>query len=150
LAIKQLISTPTFIEDEQWIYRRLRKKVSIGQIKIAIKDLEELNIIGRNESGKLVVLKHGLITSNDISSSVIKKHHAGMIELAKLALIEQEVKERQINSTTLKIKTEDISDAKRYIFEFIKDFASRFNTNNSDNIHQLNVQFFELTKEIQQ
>ncbi len=42
LAIKQLITTPSFIEDEQWIYKRLRKKISVGQIRKALQDLEQL------------------------------------------------------------------------------------------------------------
>lgn len=150
LAIKQLITTPNFIEDEQWIYKRLRKKVSIGQIRIALKDLEDLEIIKRDINGKIQVIKPGLITSNDIPSSAIRKHHAGMIDLAKLALSEQEINERQINSTTLKVNSSDIPEAKKFIFDFIKEFAARFNYDESENIYQLNVQFFELTKDIRQ
>lgn len=150
LAIKQLISTPNFIEDEQWIYKRLRKKVSMGQIRLALKDLEDLEIIKRDNTGRLQVIKPGLITSNDVPSSAIRKHHSGMIELAKTALIEQDVNERQINSTTLKVNSADIPEAKKFIFDFIKEFAARFNCDASENIYQLNVQLFELTKDIRQ
>lgn len=150
LAIKQLISTPNFIEDEQWIYKRLRKKVSIGQIRLALKDLEDLEIIKRDTTGRFQVIKPGLITSNDVPSSAIRKHHSGMIELAKTALIEQDVNERQINSTTLKVNSADIPEAKKFIFDFIKEFAARFNCDASENIYQLNVQLFELTKDIRQ
>lgn len=150
LALKQLIATPNFIEDEQWIYKRLRKKVSIGQIRLALKDLEELAIIKRNEMGRLEVVKPGLITTNDVPSSAIRKHHSGMIELAKHALVEQEVHERQINSTTLKVKPSDLPEAKKFIFDFIKEFAARFNDSEGEDIYQMNVQFFGLTKDIRQ
>lgn len=148
LAIKQLISTPSFIEDEQWIYKRLRKKISVGQIKKALQDLEQLGIIKRDINHKLNVIKPGLMTSNDIPSSAIKKHHYGMIELAQMAITEQDVNERQINSTTLKVNKNDLPEAKKFIFDFIKEFATRFNQTESDEIYQLNVQLFALTNDL--
>lgn len=148
VAIKQLISTKDFVEDENWIYKRLRKKVTLGQIKIALKNLEELEIIKRDENGKFKVIKPGLITSNDVPSSAIRKHHHGMMELAMQALLEQNIDQRQINSTSLKINKTDLPEAKKFIFDFIKEFASRFHIDDSSNIYQLNVQLFELSKEI--
>ena len=148
LAIKQLITTESFVEDENWIYRRLRKKVTVGQIRIAMKNLTDLGIIGHDETGRLRVLKPGLITTNDVPSSAIKKHHLGMLELALQALVEQTVEERQINSTTLKVKNSDLPEAKKFIFDFIKEFANRFYTEATDDVYQLNVQFFELTKNL--
>ncbi len=148
VAIKQLISTKDFVEDENWIYKRLRKKVTLGQIKIALKNLEELEIIKRDEKGKFNVIKPGLITSNDVPSSAIRKHHHGMMELAMQALLEQNIDQRQINSTSLKINKTDLPEAKKFIFDFIKEFASRFHIDDSSNIYQLNVQLFELSKEI--
>ena len=148
VAIKQLISTKDFVEDENWIYKRLRKKVTLGQIKVALKNLEDLEIIKRDEQGKLKVIKPGLITSNDVPSSAIRKHHYGMMELGMQALLEQNVEQRQINSTSLKINKNDLPEAKKFIFDFIKEFASRFHIDESSNIYQLNVQLFELSKEI--
>lgn len=148
IAIKQLITTETFVEDENWIYRRLRKKVTLGQIKVALKTLEELEIIQRDETGRLRVIKPGLITSNDVPSSAIRKHHHGMMELGMQALVEQGVEQRQINSTSMKIKKADLPEAKKFIFDFIKEFASRYYADDSDDLYQLNVQFFELSKEV--
>ena len=148
VALKQLIATESFVEEENWIYKRLRKKVSVGQIKKALKDLEDLEIIGRDETGRLKVIKPGLITTNDIPSSAIKKHHYGMMELAQEALMEQEINQRQMNSSTLKIKQENVAEAKKFIFDFLKEFSSRFAENDSEEVYQLNVQLFELTKQL--
>ncbi|WP_164848493.1 DUF4423 domain-containing protein [Halobacteriovorax sp. HLS] len=148
LAIKQLISTPGFIEDEDWIYKKLRKKATPSQIKNAINIMLEMKTIGRNESGELIVLKEGLLTTNDVPSSAIKRHHFGMINRALEAINEQDVSERQVTSLTMKIKDEDLAEAKQYIFEFIKDFNEKFSTTEANELFQLNMQFFKHTKNI--
>ncbi len=71
-----------------------------------------------------------------------------MIELAQMAITEQDVNERQINSTTLKVNKNDLPEAKKFIFDFIKEFATRFNQTESDEIYQLNVQLFALTNDL--
>lgn len=109
VVIKQLIQTSGFIEDPEWIYKRLRKKVTPSQIKTAINNLLDLGIVGRDKSGRLINIKPGLITSNDVPSSAIKRHHFGMLERAQDALLEQPTSERQINSTTMKIKKRSIT-----------------------------------------
>lgn len=146
LAIKQLISTPAFIEDEDWIYKKLRKKATPSQIKNAISIMLEMKTIGRDEDGKLIVLKEGLLTTNDVPSSAIKRHHFGMINRALEAINEQDVSERQVTSLTMKIKDEDLAEAKQYIFEFIKDFNEKFSTTEANELFQLNMQFFKHTK----
>ncbi len=148
LAIKQLISTPSFIEDEDWIFKKLRKKVTPSQIKNALNIMMEMKTIGRDENGKLIVLKEGLLTTNDVPSSAIKRHHFGMINRALEAIEEQSVKERQVTSVTMKVKPEDVDAAKKYIFEFIKDFNEKFSTTEADDLYQLNMQFFRHTREV--
>ena len=148
LAIKQLISTPSFIEDEDWIFKKLRKKVTPSQIRNSLNIMMEMKTIGRDENGKLIVLKEGLLTTNDVPSSAIKRHHFGMINRALEAIDEQSVKERQVTSVTMKVKPDDVDAAKKYIFEFIKDFNEKFSTTEADDLYQLNTQFFRHTREV--
>lgn len=148
LAIKQLISTPGFIEDDDWIYKKLRKKVTPSQIKNALNIMTEMETIGRDSNGMLIVLKEGLLTTNDVPSSAIKRHHFGMINRALEAIDEQDVNERQVTSLTMKIKNKDILEAKKCIFDFIKDFNEKFSTSDANELFQLNMQFFKHTKEV--
>jgi len=147
LAIKQLISSPDFINDPEWIYKKLRKKVTPSQIKTALENLEELDIIS-NVDGKLKVLKPGLITTNDVPSSAIKRHHYGMIQRALESIDEQKVENRQINSLTMKVEKNKLPEAKKFIFDFLKEFNERYSSNNSNDLYQLNVQLFEHTKDV--
>ena len=139
LAIKQLISTPSFIENEGWIFRKLRRKVSPAQIRSALLIMLEMGTIGRDEQGKLIVLKAGLITTNDVPSSAIKRHHFGMINRALEAIEEQDVSERQVTSVTMKFKEEHLEAAKQSIFEFVKDFNDQFSSKEADDLYQMNM-----------
>lgn len=147
-AIKQIIPMPSFVEDEDWIYRKLRRKVTPSQIKYAIGVMLEMKTIGRDEQGKLIVLKEGLITTNDVPSSAIRRHHFGMINRALEAIEEQDVKERQVSSVTMRIKEEDLESAKQSIFDFIKDFNNKYSSTEADELFQMNMQFFKHTKEV--
>lgn len=146
-TIKQLINTQGFMEDYEWIYRRLRKKVTISQIKSAINIMLELKTISRSQDGKLIVLKEGLSTASKVPSSAVRKHHFGMINRALEAVTEQDVSERQLSSLTLRIKTENIAEAKSELMEFMKNFNQKYSAQESEELFQLNFQFFQHTKE---
>ncbi|MFT6603904.1 MAG: hypothetical protein ACJARO_001417, partial [Bacteriovoracaceae bacterium] len=137
-----------FVEDYEWIYKRLRKKVTISQIRSAIDIMLELKTIKRSEEGKLIVLKEGLSTASKIPSSAVRKHHFGMINRALEAVTEQDISERQLSSLTLRIESEKVDDAKAELLEFMKSFNQKYSAIKSDELFQLNFQFFQHTKEI--
>lgn len=146
-VIKQLVNTEDFIEDYEWIYKRLRKKVSIAQIKNAIKVMIELKTLGRNEQAKLVVLKEGLSTASKIPSSAIRRHHFGMINRALESVTEQDVSERQLSSLTLRIQSSKVEEAKAELIDFMKNFNQKYSAQEAEELFQLNFQFFQHTKE---
>lgn len=148
IVIKQLIETPDFRNDDVWIYKKLRKKVQVNQIRQAINDMLDMGIIAPDESGKLCVVRQGLVTSNDVPSQAIRKHHYGMLTRAMEAIDEQNVNKRQISSMTLKIKKDTIPEAKQAIFSFLKDFNEKYSVIDSNDLYQLNLQFFSHTKEL--
>ncbi len=145
-VIKQLISTPGFIEDYDWIFKRLDRKVTPSQIKYAIDALLELGIVKRDESGNLTPAERGVISPNDIPSSALKNHHTGMMERAAEALREKPVEERQISSLTFRMNPEDLPKAKERVFKFIQEFNEEFANDNGLEVFQLNAQLFGHTR----
>jgi uncharacterized protein (TIGR02147 family) len=148
LVIKQLIDTPDFVYDYDWIYKRLRKNVSIFQIKKTIRSLIDLKLIKETDDGKLKVLKTGFVTTNDIPSSAIRNHHKGMISQSLKSVTEQTIEERHLAGNTLKIKPEDFSEAKQAIFDFIKQFNAKYSSPDSNDLYQLNIQLFSHTDKV--
>ena len=145
LVIKQLIETKNFKEDIQYIFIRLKKKITPSQIQFALDTMEQLEIIGRDNNHKLIVLKKGLITTNDISSAAIVAHHQGMIKKALDSLLEESVHERQASSLTFAMSKRNLPKAKEKLFKFLKDFNEEFSETQAEEIFQLNIQLFSHT-----
>jgi len=146
LVIKQLVSAPDFIEDIDWIVKKLRRKVTAAQVKKALTDLETLGFIKRLD-GKIIKSEQATVTSNDIPSSAIKEHHTGMMQMAAEALYEQPIEKRQISSLTFKMNAQKLVQAKEELMNFLKDFNEKYSDSLASEVYQLNLQLFSHTRE---
>ncbi len=63
------------------------------------------------------------------------------------AVEEQDVSDRHFNSLTFKFDPKFMPEAKDKILTFVKDFNSRYQSEEASQVYQLNVQLFEHTKE---
>ena len=145
--IKQMISAPNFVEDAEWIRSKLRKKLTTGQIRYAIQVMLDLGVVERDSKGKLQVLQKPWRTpKEEISSAAVRKHHAGMISLAMDAIEEQKVTDRHISCLTLRFNPKKVTEAKDFLYKMFEEFDQRFFDSDSDEVYQLNMQLFELTR----
>lgn len=149
MVVKLLVSGRGFKDldgDHVAISRRLRKKVSPKQVKDALGLLEEAGMLKRDtRSGKLKPVAENTETTHEISSEAIRENHRGMMNRALEALEEQSVAQRQFNSVALQFDSENLPLAKKRILDFVKRFNEEFGSDESDQVYQLNVQFFEHT-----
>jgi uncharacterized protein (TIGR02147 family) len=147
-VVKALIMTPGFVEDPLWISRKLRKKITPAQAKKAIDTLVELGICHRDPvSGALKLSSEYTETTHDTPSEAFQGHHQGMIHRALEALEEQPIEKRHFNSLTLQLAADRVPEAKARILQFVRDFYTEFDNGHSNQVFQLNVQFFEHTRE---
>lgn len=145
-AIKQLVSSPNFQEDADWISKRLRKKVSPAKVKEAIDNLIKLGVLYRDTNDNLKSTGKGIEVPNaDVASAALRNHHKGMIQRALESIDEQSIDERYLNAITLQIDPEQQARAKEFITQFLREFAKQFSANSSNQVNQLNVQFFQHT-----
>lgn len=147
-AIKQLVSTPGFVEDAEWISKKLRNKVSPAKVRQAIENLLDVGILLRDDAGCLKSSGKGLETPNDeVISSALRNHHRQMLERAKESIDEQTLDQRYLNGLTLKIERSRIPEAKEFITRFMHEFGKEFSSKGTSDIYQLNLQLFEHTTE---
>lgn len=149
-VVKRLVSHKDFQNDEDWIFRKLRRKVSRAKIRRAIDSLIGVELLKQDENGRLIDSSPQTHTGNEIPSAAIRSHHKGMIERANEALDEQTIDNRIFQAITLNIKKDEDKEA---AFDDIKKFINDFNRkysddNNGDSVYQLNLQFFEHTTKI--
>jgi uncharacterized protein (TIGR02147 family) len=144
LVVKILAGCPDFSEDATFISQKLRKKISPTQAKKALGILLDLGLLVRDpETQKLKAADDNTETSNGISSEAIRENHKGMLQRALEAIEEQGVEQRILNGFTLQFDMKNMKDAQADISEFMKSFNEKYNSNQSNQVYQLNVQLFE-------
>jgi len=147
LPLRELVRMKDFLEDSDWISKRMKFKVTPREIQQAIKILLSTGLLKRNEAGKLQVAEGRVNTSSDIASEAIKRYHEQMIENAREATRTVEVDERELTGSSLILKTSNLPQAKEMIREFRKKFAQAFEEESGDAVYQIQIQLFPLTKE---
>lgn len=145
IVLKQLVGTPGFQEDPSWIHRRLRRKVSLAEIRGSLQTLLDLNMIRRRDDGKLEVTEANVQTQPDVPSAAVRSHLKGMLDRAGEALEEQAVRQREMATATCRIDPRAIPEVKQRIRAFLDGLEDEFSSNSADSVFQINVQFFEHT-----
>lgn len=145
-AILELLCTKEIFKSENEISRRLG--LSAFQVKTAIERLINLGLVIINKDQSFKVTSETSFTSKDVPSKALKSHHESHLDLAKKALYEQEVNQREISSTTLAFKQEKIQEVKTMMRDFRKKIAAMAdNTSDNDSVYLLSTLFFRLDKE---
>ena len=145
-AIREMIHLEDFREDPNWIAQKLNFKVTIPDIKRAIRDLVDLNLLTRNHQGKLICSYGALDTSTDIANEHLKQFHEQMIEKSQKAIREIDVALRSINAQTISINKSHLPRAKELIRKFQDDLSRLLESSTGDAVYQCNIQLFPLTK----
>lgn len=144
LVIKVLASCSDFNENPIAISQKLRKKVSVFNVKKSLDLLIETGMLVRDPNTQKLKPSVNLTeTSHELASEAIRENHKGMIQRAYEAVEEQTVEQRHFNSLTLQFDMAQIPEAKKRILDFVKNFNAEFNSNKSIQVYQLNVQLFE-------
>ena len=146
LPLRELIGSPQFIEDAEWIVKQFRFKLTAREVTQAIETMLELNLIQRKEDGRLSLAAGRISTNNDVASEGIKRYHEQMLDHAKLALRNTEVAEREFTASSLSLRIESLEKAKEVIRDFRRHFADLIEETEGDTVYQLQIQLFPLTK----
>ncbi len=146
-AVRQMTKLKIFKDDPKWISKKLNFKVPPKEVRKAIDILLELGILKRGKkSNKLKFSNENIHTSHDIASEAIKRFHEEMLLNARTAIRSVDIAEREISAQTITVSKNKLSDAKALIRAFEEEFSKLFDTEGADEVYQLNVQFFPLTK----
>lgn len=150
LALRELCRMKKFKEEPQWIANLFQFKVTARDISHAIRTLLDIGLLKRKSNGRLYVDHGRLNTTNDIASEAIKRYHEQMLENATVAIRKFSVDEREITSTSLLMSSKNIDVAKELIRDFKKKFERLMEEDSGDQVFQLQIQLFPLTKKVDQ
>ena len=144
-VIRELTKLSDFKEDMAWVRKRLNNKLSEQEIKSVIEKLLNHGALIRTEEGKLTATKQVILPGEKINREDARVFHQEISELSKQSF-NIELPLRALNSSTLSIKAEEIEKAKDLIRNFQIEFSSLLEEEVGDEVYQLNIQFFPLTK----
>lgn len=136
-------------EDYKKLARSAEPAISVDEAKDAIKTLVGLDMIRKNNSGYEQV--DNVLYPGDVPSFSYKKARRDMILRSIDAADNLPPKERYFFNCTLSLGEDNYNQLMELIKSFEKDFESIFTTENNKNIkkvHQFNLQFFPVSKDI--
>jgi uncharacterized protein (TIGR02147 family) len=148
-VIGQLFQAPGYSDDPEWIVGRLGGKLTVEDVKASLQLLEKLQILDRDQTtGRLRLSAiDPLITMEDIPSAAVRKHHVEQMDQARDALQTQPMMEREFTCLTMRVNREKLPEVKKMIREFRDKFDKDYFDEKSEDVCQLNLQFFFHTVE---
>ena len=105
LALREMVNYPDFREDPAWIAKQLTFKASRVQIEAGLEKLIGLELIKRDDRGRLQATYLHTATGDKLGSVPLRMFHRTMLEFAQRA-IELPVETRYFRGLTMSIPAE--------------------------------------------
>lgn len=144
-AILSLGELDDFQNDPHWVAHRLG--IQVRQAKQALKRLVRLELIvqtkGRwHSSGK------AFKTSDNVRNLTLQQLHLSDLELAKQAIVNVPLEQRDVSAVTMAIDPQKIPKAKEMIQKFRAKLCTFLESGDRKEVYKMCIQLFPLTKEI--
>jgi len=117
VVIRELAARDDFREDPQWIAGQVRPAITPRQAEEALGLLQALNLLKRDEAGRLVQADPLLTTGPELHSLATRSFHREMLYRAAAALDEVPLEEREVGGVTVRLGKEQVQLLKRRLFE---------------------------------
>ena len=143
-AILNLPNLRGFRSDISWVAKRLG--IRPIEARLAVERLLMLGLMHKTPKGLKAAEEVDLQTTDDISSAAIQENHTQHLNLAQNALREVPIELREFNNLTLSMNLADVSRAKKALRDFIDKFNRDHESVPGQELFQLNVQFYLLSK----
>jgi uncharacterized protein (TIGR02147 family) len=145
----ETLALKNFRGDCNVVARRLRRKVTPEQVKLAFSRLETLGLVFRDDQLGFRRGTGNPVLKDEVASEAIKNHHREMMINARDALREQSIEERDFRVTKLAILKKDYPIAKDLIRECHRSLQKLSVNENADDVYAFDTQFFKLTETVE-
>lgn len=148
VPVRELVGLPQFKEDPQWIAEALTPSITPVQAKRAIDELQRLGLIERDATGHLCQTTVDVTSPDEIISTFKADWLVDIIRMGGESIRRISREKRDVSSVTIGVSTgalEDIKELARNFRREVMEVASR-ERDSSQNVYQLNIQLFPLTK----
>lgn len=143
-AILSLAETKGFKGRASWIAERLGIKQSEAQT--ALDRLLRMGLLAVGKRGDVVSTGNEFTSSDDVTSSAVKRAHVKNLELAASSLDRDAVTARDFSAVTMAIDPAHLPVAKKMIREFQDRLSLFLETGNRTEVYKVCMQLFPLTQ----
>lgn len=149
IAILEMVRLDSFKDDPEWIGRRLYPKVERARVAEALKDLEEIGLIKRDESGKWIRSEEMIATPDEVKSLSVVNFHDQMAALARKIVKEKTNADKDFSSLTVAVSKDQFTKIRNMIREFRRKLHSVIEDEEKGKtlVAHINFQLFKLVKE---
>ncbi|MGE5671774.1 MAG: TIGR02147 family protein [Fibrobacterota bacterium] len=148
-AIRELVAISD-ITDEQDIAAQLRPSITRTEAKDALALLCRLLLIRKKSDGTYERTSAAIRAGNDIDRAIIHGYQSATMQLGQSSLCRFDKEERDISSLTVSCNAADIQRIKDSICKLRAEITElACDCSNANQIFQINVQFFPLSKKIE-
>lgn len=147
VAIYEMFSLTDFKYDEHWIQGRLRKKISIQDVRAALDFLETSKFVMKNPNGSWAQVTPNLNCTEGIFKVSLMEFHHQMLQEAYNSIDEVSREERLIMGQTMAISRKDFDRIQKIIQGAIEDL-NKVNKDSVDReqVYHIEIAAFPLTK----
>jgi len=150
-VVRELVTHPQYRDDPSWIAEQIIPPISKAKVCKAIKLLEDLGMIKKEGSKWIQTTNNTISTPSEVISLAVVKYHKDIISLARESIDRFKLNERDIRSVTIGLSKDGFEHIKKRLEAFWKELLDFSNTqNNIEQVMQINMQAFPLTKQITQ
>jgi len=146
-AIREIITFDGRRLTPEQIADRLNPGITPKEAEKALELLMELDLIRRDEDGCWEQCEKIVTTGPEVRSLTVTNYHKEMLKLASDSIEGYASEERDITALTLSVRRETLADIKARTASFRRELLElASNDENSDQVLQVNLQIFPLTK----
>lgn len=143
-AILSLADTSGFRGEPGWVAKRLG--IKIPEARVALERLERLEMLSRRADGTLGPTGKQFETSADVTHLSLRRHHVQNLDLARRALEQDELHEREFTFISMATDPIRMPEIKKRIRAFRDELCAEFENGAREQVYRMCIQFFPLTK----
>ena len=149
ITIYEMVALPDFQEDYKWIAKRCFPPVRTSEAKEAIDSLLKLELLKRDENGKLYQTQK-VIHTGDKNTKIAETYHyhEAVLNLARHALGSLKQEDRHYNSLTLPLSQKKFLKIIDKFYSLQNEILQELEAPEADanEIYQINFQLYPVTK----
>lgn len=157
LPVRELVLLNDFVESPEYIVKKLKNKITKKQAASAIELLLKVDLLQRNEQGRLVQSSPVIRYSQDVVNLAVREFHHQMLDRSKQSMQEDEFDSWNVRALSIAVTKEKISKIHQELNDFINQINIKYSDSEDKNneaneasdkevVLQINSQVVQLTQ----